>query len=215
MLSGKGRLCATIGAMAFLTAAGELRAQSGADFFRGKSVSYIVPTAAGGGYDLYGRLVSEFMQKHLPGSTFVVKNMPGAAHVLGTNTLYASRADGLTIGTFNMGLLHAQIVGSAALKFDLRRMSWIGKAAEDFARALEGKVAYSICGNLATALTRAAALAREEKISGAAVLLSPACASFDQFANFEARGDAFRSLVHGMTRRDSQAKAPEPQGARP
>ncbi len=131
MLSGKGRLCATIGAMAFLTAAGELRAQSGADFFRGKSVSYIVPTAAGGGYDLYGRLVSEFMQKHLPGSTFVVKNMPGAAHVLGTNTLYASRADGLTIGTFNMGLLHAQIVGSAALKFDLRRMSWIGKAAED------------------------------------------------------------------------------------
>ena len=97
----------------------------------------------------------------------------------------------------------------------IRHAFLIGKAAEDFARALEGKVAYSICGNLATALTRAAALAREEKIAGAAVLLSPACASFDQFADFEARGDAFRSLIHGMTRRDGQAKSPEPQGARP
>ena len=106
-------------------------AQQGADFFKGKTVAYIVPTAAGGGYDIYGRLVADFMQKYLPGSTFVVKNMPGAAHVLGTNTLYASRADGLTIGTFNMGLLHAQIAGSSGVKFDLKRMSWIGKAAED------------------------------------------------------------------------------------
>lgn len=127
-----GRQLRTVaGAVAFLALAGQASAQNGAEFFRGKTVSYIVPTAAGGGYDLYGRLVSEFMPKYLPGSTFVVKNMPGAAHVLGTNTLYASRADGLTIGTFNMGLLHAQIIGSAAIKFDLRRMSWIGKAAED------------------------------------------------------------------------------------
>ena len=104
---------------------------TGNDFFNGKTVAYIVPTAAGGGYDLYGRIVSEFMQRHMAGSTFVVKNMPGAAHVLGANTLFASRADGLTIGTFNMGLLHAQIIGSAAVKFDLRKMSWIGKAARD------------------------------------------------------------------------------------
>lgn len=105
--------------------------QSGAAFFNGKTISYIVPTSAGGGYDIYGRLISEFMQKHLPGSTFVVKNMPGAAHILGTNTLFASRPDGLTLGTFNMGLLHAQIAGSRGVKFDLRKMSWIGKAAVD------------------------------------------------------------------------------------
>jgi UDP-N-acetylmuramoylalanine--D-glutamate ligase len=97
----------------------------------------------------------------------------------------------------------------------IRHAFLIGKAADDFARALDGKVAYSQCGNLATALTRAAAMAREEKISGAVVLLSPACASFDQFANFEARGDAFRDLVHGMTRRDGKPRTPEPQGARP
>lgn len=96
----------------------------------------------------------------------------------------------------------------------IRHAFLIGKAAEAFARTLEGKVAYSICGNLATALTRAAAMAREEKIAGAAVLLSPACASFDQFADFEARGDSFRSLVKGMTQREIKPKVPEQPGPR-
>jgi UDP-N-acetylmuramoylalanine--D-glutamate ligase len=96
----------------------------------------------------------------------------------------------------------------------IRHAFLIGKAAEDFAQTIEGKVAYTQCGNLATALTRAAAMAQKEKISGAVVLLSPACASFDQFANFEARGDAFRSLVQGMTRRDGKSKPAELNGAR-
>jgi UDP-N-acetylmuramoylalanine--D-glutamate ligase len=103
----------------------------------------------------------------------------------------------------------------APLHARIRHAFLIGKAAEDFARTIEGKVAYSQCGNLATALARAAAMAREEKIPGAVVLLSPACASFDQFANFEARGDSFRSLVQGMTRRDGNAKSPERQGVQP
>jgi tripartite-type tricarboxylate transporter receptor subunit TctC len=42
-------------------------AQTGADFYKGKTVTYIVATAAGGGFDLYGRLVAEGMQKYLPG----------------------------------------------------------------------------------------------------------------------------------------------------
>jgi UDP-N-acetylmuramoylalanine--D-glutamate ligase len=96
----------------------------------------------------------------------------------------------------------------------IRHAFLIGKAADDFAQTIEGKVPYTQCGNLATALTRAAAMAQREKIAGAVVLLSPACASFDQFANFEARGDAFRSLVQGMTRRDGKAKPAEPVGAR-
>ena len=103
-------------------------AQSGADFFKGKTVTYIVATAAGGGYDLYGRLVSEYMQRYLPGSTFVVRNLPGAGHLVGANTIYASRADGLTIGTFNTGLIYNQLVGLPGMKFDLTKMSWIGKA---------------------------------------------------------------------------------------
>jgi tripartite-type tricarboxylate transporter receptor subunit TctC len=106
-------------------------AQTGADFYKGKTVTYIVATAPGGGYDLYGRLVAEYMQKYLPGSTFVVKNIPGAGHLVGANTLYASKADGLTIGTFNTGLLYSQLIGRDGVKFDLTKMSWIGKAASD------------------------------------------------------------------------------------
>src|SRR3954468_19116116 len=85
-------------------------AQTGADFYRGKTITYIVSTAPGGGYDLYGRLTAEYMQKYLPGSTFVVKNIPGAGHLIGANTIYASKADGLTIGTFSTGLIYNQLV---------------------------------------------------------------------------------------------------------
>ena len=68
------------------------------------------------------------MQRYLPGSTFVVRNLPGAGHLVGTNTIFASRADGLTIGTFNTGLIYNQLVGLPGMKFDLTKMSWIGKA---------------------------------------------------------------------------------------
>jgi tripartite-type tricarboxylate transporter receptor subunit TctC len=106
-------------------------AQSGADFYKGKTVTYIVSTAPGGGFDLYGRMISEYMQKYLPGSTFVVKNVPGAGHLIGANTIYASKPDGLTIGTFTTGLLYNQLVRLDGVQFDLEKMSWIGKASSD------------------------------------------------------------------------------------
>ncbi len=110
---------------------GGASAQSGADFFTGKTINYIVATDPGGGYDTNGRLVAEFMQKHLPGSTFVVQNMPGAGHLVGTNYIYASEPDGLTFGTFNTGLIYSQLAGNEGIKFDLSKMSWIGKVASD------------------------------------------------------------------------------------
>jgi tripartite-type tricarboxylate transporter receptor subunit TctC len=106
-------------------------AQTGADFYKGKTVTYIASTSPGGGYDQYARLVAEFMQKHLPGSTFIVKNVPGAGHMVGANTIFASKADGLTIGIFNTGLIYNQVLGAPGVKFDLGKMSWVGKAASD------------------------------------------------------------------------------------
>ena len=122
-------LAATFAALGLL--GGSAHAQEGVAFYNGKTVSYIVATAPGGGYDSYGRLVAEFMQKYLPGSTFVVRNMPGAGHLIGANALYASKADGLTLGTFNTGLIYNQIVANEGVKFDLNKYSWIGKAASD------------------------------------------------------------------------------------
>ncbi|MDP9195919.1 MAG: UDP-N-acetylmuramoyl-L-alanine--D-glutamate ligase [Pseudomonadota bacterium] len=71
----------------------------------------------------------------------------------------------------------------------------IGEAEEDFARWLEGKAPYTRCGDLKTATGRAAAMALADQKPGATVLLSPACASWDQFSSFEERGDTFAALV--------------------
>jgi tripartite-type tricarboxylate transporter receptor subunit TctC len=130
----KTRNCLSLTALSLLAvtlAASPSFAQSGADFFKGKTVTYIVATAPGGGYDSYGRLVADAMQKHLPGSTFIVKNMPGAGHLIGANAIYASKPDGLTLGTFNTGLIYNQAIKQEGVKFDLEKMSWIGKAASD------------------------------------------------------------------------------------
>jgi tripartite-type tricarboxylate transporter receptor subunit TctC len=116
---------------AVLVAGPALAAETGADFFKGKTVTYIVSTGPGGGYDLYGRLVAEYMQKYLPGSTFIVKNVPGAGHMIGANTIYASKPDGLTIGTFVTGLIYNQLIKADGVRYDLTKMSWVGKAASE------------------------------------------------------------------------------------
>jgi len=77
----------------------------------------------------------------------------------------------------------------------IRKAYLIGEAAGEFARTLDGKVPYEISEVLSRAIDAAA---RDAAVSGAkepVVLLSPACASFDQYRNFEVRGDAFRDLV--------------------
>ena len=80
----------------------------------------------------------------------------------------------------------------------VRHAYLIGEAAGDFAKTLEGRVSYTHCGTLDKAFdaaNNAAALAVQKNgQSTPCVLLSPACASFDQFANFEVRGAAFVKL---------------------
>jgi UDP-N-acetylmuramoylalanine--D-glutamate ligase len=80
----------------------------------------------------------------------------------------------------------------------LRKAYLIGEAAEEFAATLAGDVTHEITGTLDKALVAAA---RDAEVAAAAepvVLLSPACASFDQYRNFEVRGDAFRALVRAL-----------------
>jgi len=77
----------------------------------------------------------------------------------------------------------------------VRKAYLIGEAAKDFAASLEGKVPYEIAGTLANAVAAASADAARASAPAPVVLLSPACASFDQFRDFEHRGDEFRSLV--------------------
>jgi len=77
----------------------------------------------------------------------------------------------------------------------IRKAYLIGEAAPAFARSLDGKAPYAMSGTLDTALASAAADAAASNASAPVVLLSPACASYDQFRDFEQRGDAFRAAV--------------------
>jgi UDP-N-acetylmuramoylalanine--D-glutamate ligase len=74
----------------------------------------------------------------------------------------------------------------------------VGVATEEFASTLEGRVAFEKCGTIDNALASATRDALDSEGKEPVVLLSPACASFDQFRNFEVRGDHFRTLVHAI-----------------
>ncbi len=107
------------------------RADAGAAFFKGKTITYIVATGPGGGNDFYGRLNARHMQKFLAGSKIIVRNMPGAGHIIGTNFIYHAKPNGLTMGTFTSSITYTQLVERRGVKFDLAKMSWIGKGATD------------------------------------------------------------------------------------
>ncbi len=106
-----------------------------------------------------------------------------------------AKQDGLTgLELYLENVQHAFLIGEAAEQFEV------------FLAALGLPTAR--CGDLDTAVRKAAELAWTEKQPGATVLLSPACASFDQFADFEARGAAFKRSVEALDAPKSGGTAP-------
>jgi tripartite-type tricarboxylate transporter receptor subunit TctC len=80
-------------------------AQSPAEFYKGKTVEVYVGYSAGGGYDVYGRILARYMGKHIPGNpTLVVKNMEGAGSLRLANWIYnAAPKDGTAFGIIGRG----------------------------------------------------------------------------------------------------------------
>ena len=89
----------------------------------------------------------------------------------------------------------------------IRHAFLIGEATELFAGQLAGKVPYTRCGDLQSALDAAHALAQREATAPAVVLLSPACASWDQWKSYEHRGDAFRAMARALPGAESLGRA--------
>ena len=89
----------------------------------------------------------------------------------------------------------------------IRHAFVIGQASEQFATWLNAHgVPYTLCGEMKTAVPAATDLARAEGLRGATVLLSPACASWDQFRSFEHRGEVFAALVNASIDRSAPAE---------
>ena len=114
-------------------AAAPSTAQDVASFYRGKTVRIIVGFSSGGGYDVYGRLLSRHIGKYIPGNpTVVVQNMPGAASLKALQFLdQGAPADGATIVTFNPGLIMGSLTAPARTPLDFTKFAWIGNISED------------------------------------------------------------------------------------
>jgi tripartite-type tricarboxylate transporter receptor subunit TctC len=104
----------------------QLQAQT--PFYQGKTVRLVAGTPAGSVYDLYARLVAQFIPKHIPGApNIIVQNMPGVASMVAANYIYTvAKPDGLTIGSIQPALYFDQLVGRKEVQFDWQKFSWIG-----------------------------------------------------------------------------------------
>lgn len=125
--------CATAaGALCAVLSAAPAYAQSAADFYKGKSVSIVVGSSAGGGFDLYGRLIGRHMSKHMPGNpNMVVSNMPGAGSIrLAQHIFNVAPKDGTVIGAIFSGAIVEHLIGTREKKpeYDPAKFTYIGSA---------------------------------------------------------------------------------------
>jgi len=104
----------------------QLHAQT--PFYQGKTITIIVGTKAGDVYDLYPRLVAEFMGKYIPGNpNIIIQNVAGAAGLIATNQVYATaKPDGLTLGAIYPALYFEQLAKRPEVKFDWSKFIWVG-----------------------------------------------------------------------------------------
>jgi tripartite-type tricarboxylate transporter receptor subunit TctC len=102
------------------------------DFYRNKTIRFIVGFAAGGGFDAYARVISRHMGRHIPGNpSIIVDNMTGAGSRVAANFLFKAPTDGLVVGNFIGSLILQQILGDKGIEFDGRRFEWLGAPVQD------------------------------------------------------------------------------------
>jgi tripartite-type tricarboxylate transporter receptor subunit TctC len=97
-------------------------------FFKGKTVRIIVGFSPGGAFDVYSRVISRHIGKHIDGNPAVmVENMPGAGSLTAANHLYkVAKPDGLTIGNFIGSVLMGQLLDQPGIEFDARKFEYLG-----------------------------------------------------------------------------------------
>jgi tripartite-type tricarboxylate transporter receptor subunit TctC len=130
-MRGLALLVALLAAMA-----GSARADSVADFYRGKQIRLVIGYPTGSGYNIYARLLAEALGRHVPGNpTIVPENMPGAGSVIAANYLYnLAPRDGTVIGAINRSVPLAPLletVEAQNIRFDPRKFAWIGSLARE------------------------------------------------------------------------------------
>ena len=148
-MSRPKKILLAIGAAAMMAfAATPSRAQSDdvAQFYKGKTVTVVVGTTPGGGYDLYGRLVARHIGQYIPGApTVVVSNMSGAASIVATQyILNVAAKDGTFIGAIYPGAIMEPMLGDGKVKYDCEE----NRRRRRFTRRLRGCILRLSLGRL-------------------------------------------------------------------
>jgi tripartite-type tricarboxylate transporter receptor subunit TctC len=104
------------------------QAQSVADFYKGKTVTIVVSTSTGGGYDAMARAIARHIGRHLPGNpNFIIRNMPGAGGITAVNWLYnAAEKDGTVLGLVQNGTPLEPLFGTKEARYDAPKFNWLG-----------------------------------------------------------------------------------------
>jgi tripartite-type tricarboxylate transporter receptor subunit TctC len=104
-------------------------AQTVEQFYKGKTLSLIIPNAPGGSFDLYARLVANHLGRFIPGQpSFIAQNMPGASGMLAANHLASiAPKDGTLLAVLVPNITLAQVLGVSAINYDTRQFNWIGR----------------------------------------------------------------------------------------
>src|ERR1044072_6369944 len=105
---------------------GRLDAQT--PYYQGKTITIMVGTKAGDVYDLYPRMLAEYLPKYIPGNpNIIIQNVAGAAGLIATNQVYnLAKPDGLTLGAIYPALYFEQLAKRPQVKFDWAKIIWIG-----------------------------------------------------------------------------------------
>jgi tripartite-type tricarboxylate transporter receptor subunit TctC len=99
------------------------------DFYRGKTMSLIIPIGPGGAYDTYSRLVARYLGKQIPGNPVIVpRNMPGAGGTIASNHVYnIAPQDGTTLAMITSSFAMEQLFDNPQIKYDARKLLAIGR----------------------------------------------------------------------------------------
>ncbi|MFN3890694.1 MAG: Bug family tripartite tricarboxylate transporter substrate binding protein [Beijerinckiaceae bacterium] len=122
-----------IASCAYAAGAAMASAQDVASFYKDRTVTLIVSTGAGGGYDLLARTIARHMPRHIPGApTIVVQNMPGGGALVATNHLYSVAAkDGSVFAGLSNNTPFEPLFGTKEARYDPEKFSWLGSPSSE------------------------------------------------------------------------------------
>lgn len=114
-------------AAAMLIVGVSARAETPVEFYKGKTIHFLVGTSPGGGYDTYARLLAPYLSKKL-GASVIVENKPGGSHMVAMNAVWQATPDGLTIDIApGEGAVLGKLLNEPGIRFDLTKFPIVAR----------------------------------------------------------------------------------------